>query len=280
MVIFRLLGPVSVSGQPDGESPIATPRVRALLVALLRHPDQHVPLGRLAEYVWATPPASAQANMRTHIAALRKALDRSSPGLGQRLQTRRGSGGGEGAYRLVAEPEEVDASLFTSLAEQGQHLLASKAPLAAAKAVKAALRLWHGPIGEDLPDTLPLRSWAATLTERWLTAREDLAEARLMLEDHAGLVAGLRHHAAESPFRERPVELLMRALHATGDRSSAIRAFHSFRVRLVNELGMEPSARLQKVHLTLLRDEPILHPLLRDATNTAPRLKPSPRRIA
>lgn len=49
MVIFRLLGPIGVASQPDSRGPIATPRVRALLVALLRHLNQHVPLGRLAE---------------------------------------------------------------------------------------------------------------------------------------------------------------------------------------------------------------------------------------
>lgn len=222
---------------------------------------------------------SVHANMRTHMTALRKALAMCSQGLSDRLETRRGGGGGAGAYRLVAEPEEIDAWLFARLADEGQQYLATGHPAAAAEGLKAALELWHGPIGEDLPDTLPLRSWAASLAERRLTASEDLAEARLVLEDHAGLVPRLRHHATESPFRERPVELLMRALHATGDRSSAIRTFQSFRVRLVDELGIEPSARLQKVHLALLRDEPILH-AVREPTTTPPPFEPSPRRIA
>ena len=260
MVRFYLLGPVGIRIPPNSRFPIPKPQIRALLVALLRHPGQHIPFDRLAEHLWTTPPASARSNMRTHLATLRKALDTCAPGLGQQIETRRAGSDGASAYRLVVDPKQVDTCLFTDLTAEGQHGLATGQPHLAIKALTTALDLWHGPIGEDLPNTLTLRSWATLLTERRLTATEDLAQARLMLGDHTGLVARLRDHATENPLRERATELLMQALHAAGNRPGAVAAYRQHRIRLADELGMQPSPRLRELHLALLREEPVPHP--------------------
>ena len=256
MLRFHLLGPVGIMTRPNVGSSIAKPQIRALLVALLRDPGQHVPFDRLAEHLWTTPPASARANMRTHIATLRKALDACAPGLGRRIETRRAGSDGASAYRLVVTPEQVDAYRFTDLTAQGQHHLATGQPLAAVQDLTTALDLWRGPVGEDLPNTLPLRSWATLLTERRLTATEDLAQARLILGDHTGLVARLRDHATENPLRERATALLMQALHATDDRPGAVAAYQQHRIRLADELGMRPSAHLRELYQALLREAP------------------------
>lgn len=234
-----------------------TPQVRALLVALLRESSTYVPFDRLAEHIWTDPPSSARANLRTHAAALRKVLNICEAGFGQRLETSRGGAGGTSAYRLWVDPGQVDAANFARLADRGQAELLAGQLSAAVQTLTAALDLWHGTIGADLPNTLPLQAWANSLTERRLTVIEDLAEARLGLGDHSGLVAELRHQAMENPLREHLIELLMRGLHATGDRPAAIAAYQEHRHRAAEELGIQPSARLQQVYLALLRDEPI-----------------------
>jgi DNA-binding SARP family transcriptional activator len=256
MIVFRLLGPVGVEHQPDDSALARVRGVRAVLATLLHHADQYVSADRLADCAWPDPPASAQANLRTQITALRRALDQCSDGLGRRLTTRRGGPGDRAAYRLAARPDEIDAAVFTTLADQGHEHLAGQRPRQAAEALRGALRLWRGSIGEDLPDTPALRAWAAELTERRLTVEDDLAEARLRLADHAGLVAALRRRLAADAHRERTAELLMRALHATGERTAAITAFEKFRSQLVEDLGIEPSARLRQIHIALLNDEP------------------------
>jgi DNA-binding SARP family transcriptional activator len=253
MIVFRVLGPVGVAHQPDDSVLSRLRGVRAVLAALLHNPNQHVTIDRLAERIWPNPPASAHPNLRTHIAELRRALSECSPGLEQRLTTRRGGRGESAAYRLAVRPDEVDAAVFIDLADRGREQLATRRPRLAAANLRAALCLWRGPIGEDLPDTPTLRGWAAELTERRLTANDDLAEARLQLADHTGLVAHLRRQLGANPHRERTAELLMRALHADGDRSAAIAAYEQFRTQLVDDLGIEPSARLQELHVALLR---------------------------
>lgn len=116
----------------------------------------------------------------------------------------------------------------------------------------AALALWSGVPGDDLPASDPLRMWAATLAERRATAVEDLAEARLGLGQHASVVLDLRHSAAHGPLRERTVSLLMRALTGSGDLGGALSAYRIYRDRLAEELGIEPSRELQAVQAALL----------------------------
>lgn len=253
MIIFRMLGSLHVEGQPAGSALSRQRTVRGVLAALLHHPDQHLGIGRLIEHVWPTPPTSAHANLRTRVTALRRAIEESSPGLGARLITQRGHGGG--SYRLSVAADEVDALLFARLTERGHHELLTGDVRAAAATLGAALRLWRGPVGEDLPDTLPLRIRATELNDRRLAAADDHADARLALGDHAGIVSELRSNLAANPLRERTAELLIRALDATGDRGTAVMTYLRFRAHIVDELGLEPSTRLELIYQALLRDQ-------------------------
>src|SRR3982751_6131015 len=73
-VEFHLLGPLDVWA--DGVPLlVGAPRQRALLAALLLHPNQVVPVNRLIDMVWGEPaPRSAIANLRSYVAALRRQL--------------------------------------------------------------------------------------------------------------------------------------------------------------------------------------------------------------
>jgi DNA-binding SARP family transcriptional activator len=256
MILFRILGPVDVAHQPDGSVLSRFITVRALLATLLYHRGQYVPVHRLAESVWPEPPASAQANLRTHITALRRALDECVRGLGSRLTTRRGVRGTGAAYRLAATPDQVDADVFVELADRGHDLLATGNVDAAAADLHSGLRLWRGPAGDDLPETPALLDHANELAERRFVASDDLAEARLQPGDSTGLITDLRRSLSANPHRERTAELLVRALYADGDRPAAITTYEHLRHRLADDLGVQPSARLQRLHLALLRDDP------------------------
>ncbi|MFI6093796.1 AfsR/SARP family transcriptional regulator [Streptomyces sp. NPDC051218] len=146
----------------------------------------------------------------------------------------------------------MDSTAFYLLASQGQNELLSMRPDSAAQKLKCALALWRGPIGEDVPDTEPLQSWANHLTELRHTTIENLAEAQLLLNDCAWIFANIRPHLAECPLRERPVGILMRALHLAGDRQGAFNVYQDYRRLLVEGLGVDPSIELQKLYVSLL----------------------------
>lgn len=79
----------------------------------------------------------------------------------------------------------------------------------------------------------------------------------LALRRHRPLLPELAQLTAEHPTRERLIELYMIALHRSGRTSDAVEAYARARTRLRDELGLDPSQTLQRLHQAILRGEPI-----------------------
>ncbi|MFF3438960.1 BTAD domain-containing putative transcriptional regulator [Streptosporangium sp. NPDC002721] len=172
-------------------------------------------------------------------------------------------------YRLVADPDDVDAHRFERLAREGRRLLAEGRHAAAAGSLREALALWRGPALADLPFG---QAWAARLEELRLTATEDLAEAESALLEGGSAastasatsatsatspasVAELQRLVTAHPLRERLRGRLMLALRAEGRQAEALAVFEEARRLLAEELGADPSPELAAIHLAVLRAE-------------------------
>ena len=68
-------------------------------------------------------------------------------------------------------------------------------------------------------------------------------------------VAAARELVGAAPLRERPVELLMRALHACGRVADALEAYRQHRQLLADELGLDPPAGLRELEARILQDD-------------------------
>ncbi len=89
---------------------------------------------------------------------------------------------------------------------------------------------------------------------------EDRAEARLDTGAAADLIADLEAAVAEAPLRERRWAQLMLALHRAGRQAEALRAYQRLRETLAEELGLEPSAEVQRLERRIaLHDETLMH---------------------
>jgi predicted ATPase/DNA-binding SARP family transcriptional activator len=83
-----------------------------------------------------------------------------------------------------------------------------------------------------------------------------LAELRLAAaEEGAQGISELEALAAAHPLRERPVELLMRALWEAGRPAEALAAFERYRGFVADELGADPSPALSRLHVEMLRGQ-------------------------
>jgi DNA-binding SARP family transcriptional activator len=244
---FRLLGPVEV--WTDGrQRPVRGPLQRRLLAALLLHANRVVATERLIELLWgAQPPKTARADLQGRMSSLRRMLAPAD----DRLRFR------PPGYALSVAPDELDLHEFTRLADEGRHRLASGDFVEASRALAAALALWRGP---PLDGVEGLTGEAARLKERRLAALEDRIEADLRLGRHATLVAELTALVAEQPIRERLRGHLMLALYRSGRQAEALAAFRELRKRLVEELGVEPSPPVQRLHERILATGPELDP--------------------
>jgi hypothetical protein len=157
---------------------------------------------------------------------------------------------------------DFDVHRFTEHAAAGRAALGRSDPAQAASEFDAALGLWRGQAYADVADA----SWAAPevarLEELRLSVFEARCEAQLQLGGHHGAVAELEMHVRANPMREHGCELLALALYRAGRQAEALGVLRVTRVRLVEELGIDPGATLQRLERDILTQAPALdwHP--------------------
>ncbi|MEU4470144.1 BTAD domain-containing putative transcriptional regulator [Micromonospora sp. NPDC023888] len=245
VVELRVLGPVEVwnRGVP---LQFARRQQRVLLGILALEANQLVTGDRLVDLLWGErPPQRARAVLQTRLSEIRAILDLAEdPDPAVLLDT---TGGG---YRLRVSPEQVDAQLFRNLVSD-QRTRGSDDE--ARSILRAALALWRGPV---LGGWLPAEG-QADLTQGLealrLTANEDLFDVELRLGNHRDIVDDVVELAGKHPTRERLAGQMMRALARSGRGPEALTSFDRWRRWLRDELGTDPSAEIQAIHLAVLR---------------------------
>lgn len=246
---FRVLGPLDVRlrGQPV---PVRGAREHAVLAALLLTADRVVPLGKLVRAVWDDdPPPVAEKAVRNSVSALRRRFIQA--GGAALIDTE------AGGYRLVSVGVYLDAAEFEKRVADARDLATVGKSRDAAEHLRAALRLWRGPVlaGRRAP---ALQAAAARLEEQRLIALEDCLDLELGLGQHGRSVAELRELTAEWPLRERLTAQLMLALYRSGRQTEALDAYHRLAHKLDSELGIDPSTKIRRLHEAILRHDPAL----------------------
>jgi DNA-binding SARP family transcriptional activator len=241
MTQFRLLGPLEASSE---DKPLALPggKPSALLARLLLDAGRVVSVETLVESLWGErPPPSAQKVLQVYVSQLRKLL-----GAAQIETLAPG-------YLLRVERDEHDLGRFEVLAEAARDTTdaARRAEL-----LDEALSLWRGtPLAEfrEEPFAAPA---ARRLDELRLRAVEQRIEAQLELGQHTRLVGELEALVEQEPLREWPRRQLMLALYRSGRQAEALASYREGRSLLVDELGIEPSPKLQELERAILRHDP------------------------
>ncbi|OOC54489.1 MULTISPECIES: AfsR/SARP family transcriptional regulator [Nocardiopsis] len=242
---FSILGPLAVHDAAGRPVPIGGVRLRTLLCLLLLRPGRRLTTEELTDAIWAGSPPSAAGNALQALASrLRRAL-----GEGAVID------GGASGYRLAVAPEQVDLVRFETLARRGRDHLAAGRSAEAAHDLDGALSLWRGPALADLTAHGLAEDTALRLSGTRHAALEDHLAALADLGRYTEVLSEAEALVRRAPHRERPLELLVRALAATGRTADALAAYDRFRTHLADELGLDPSPRSRDLHLRLLRGE-------------------------
>jgi basic membrane lipoprotein Med (substrate-binding protein (PBP1-ABC) superfamily)/DNA-binding SARP family transcriptional activator len=252
---LRVLGPleVVVDGEPID---LGAPKQRSVLLDLVLHANEPVPVDRLIEDVWGDrAPRTAQHSVQLYVSELRKAL---GPADGECIVTR------PPGYELRIDPESIDAVRFEHLIDEARDRLPTEASEAARLAADA-LALWHGPALADVGYEEFAQAEIRRLDELRLDAADLLDEARLALGDHRSATADLRKRVAEHPLRESTRGLFMEALAGSGRQAEALRTFQDLRRRLADDLGIQPGSDLARLEERILLQDPALRPSPSDA---------------
>ncbi|MCO5997880.1 AfsR/SARP family transcriptional regulator [Actinoallomurus rhizosphaericola] len=241
-------------------------RQRSVLAALLVDVNHPVSPTRLAQRVWGEdPPERATGTLRSYLSRLRIAL---STTVGADIE--RTSAG----YVLKVNEEAVDLHRFRALTARAR---ASGDVAEAGRLHGLALAQWRGEPFADV-DSPWLTEMRHALQAERLATHLDYYDICLRLGRHAGLIPEMLTLAAGHPLNERLAGLILLALYRSGRQAEALEQYERIRLRLAEELGVDPSAALQRMHQQILVNDPVLDPPASPAPGATrvPRQLPAP----
>jgi len=240
---FRILGPLEVDS--EGEPiPLGGPKQRAVLAHLIVRAGELVPAETLVDELWGDePPENARNTIQAYVSHLRKALGR------ERIEWR------APGYILTVDASEVDAARFDGLVRDAKKALPVE-PSVAIGVLEEALSLWRGPALAGLADQPSLLAEATRLEDLRLEAQEARVDGLLATGAHARAIGELEVLLAHHPLRESLWRLLMLALYRDGRQADALGAYQRARETLADELGIDPSPELVRLHERILRQDP------------------------
>jgi DNA-binding SARP family transcriptional activator len=237
-ITFALLGPVRA--HRDGrELRLGTPQQRSTLAVLLLRAGRLVTLDELVDALWARPPETAVAAVRTYLSRLRSVLD-APPGEPRVRIDWRGGG-----YVFLAPAYSLDVTRFEQHTQRAADALRRADLEAAAFELRGAVSLHHGHPLAGAADSAFLAAHAVRLTEMCRNAALDLAAVTIELGHPQEAVPRLRTLLADHPRTERGHALLMTALHRAGHRTEALDHYRRACRTLADELGIGPSPDLR-----------------------------------
>ncbi len=261
MLEIGLLGSLRVHRDGEDVTPSA-PKLRQVLALLVLNADTLVSVDQLCEELWeSNPPLSALTTLQTYIYQLRRRLRLATGNAGAPFASCPPHGRPAlltrvGGYELqLADKLSVDAHRFERLVERGKAEHRRGSGEQAASTLQEALSIWQGRALVDVTGGQRLSAWSVQLEERRRGAMEKRFSIELELGRHLAVLDELSDAFRSHPTHEAFAEQLMRALHRSGRRPEALDVFRALRTRLVEELGLEPSEALQRLHQAVLVDQ-------------------------
>ncbi|HEY7483587.1 MAG TPA: AfsR/SARP family transcriptional regulator [Streptosporangiaceae bacterium] len=255
---IRLLGPLAARINDRSVVPSAA-KPRQVLALLALHARQVVPVSTLIDEIWADrPPRSMTTTLQTYVRQLRRLIETALT-TDDRGRTARDVLATEyGGYSLQVEPEEIDVPAFEQLAGAGRAAYDRGDDRTAATMLNRALSLWRGPALANLPLGRVLELEVMSLEESRMGALERRIEVDLRLGRHVELLGELSRLVAQHPMHENLRALYMTSLYRSGHSARALEAYQRLRTVLIEELGIEPAPRVQRLQQAILVGDPAL----------------------
>jgi DNA-binding SARP family transcriptional activator len=245
---FHVLGDLSVT--TGGECrPITAAKQRAALAVLLLNANRAVSPAALIECIWgAELPRHPDTALHIVVSRLRGSLGPAA----QRLVS------GPAGYRIEVSAHELDLMLAQADFAEGQRRLRENDPNRAANRLDEALRRWKAEPLLDLVSFPFCQVAQQRLHELRVSIYEVRNDALLEAGRHIEVLETIEEWISTEPWRERLTAQYVLALYRSGRQVDALRAHDSYRDRLVEELGVEPSVELRELNRDVLSHAPKL----------------------
>ena len=249
-VDISVLGPMEIS--IGGVSVVPTARkTRSLLALLAVNSGRIMTTSRIREELWAEdPPRSASTTLQTYVMQLRNAFAAAAAGQpdnGRQLLETCGNG-----YLLNTGRGRSDLVEFDRQVAAGNRKVEDGDLFAASNLIRGALDMWRGPALVDVHRGSVLDAEVVRLEQRRRSVQERRIQIDLSVGRHYDVVDELAQLAFDDRTDEGVHGHLMLALYRCGRRAHALRTFHQLRDAMLDELGLEPSPRLQRLQRAVL----------------------------
>ena len=247
-LMIRLFGALAIDDGPRtlGPGDLGGARPKQVLEILLAARGHRVPTERIAELLWGDRrPKDIGASVQTFVSVLRRHL------ADDRDRARRLVVTEAEAYRFTQDLVELDLDRFDELIERS----AGEPTAMARRSLEQALALVRGEVLEDEPYAVWAHELRSTYQGRVLGARLEAADAALAELDYEHALAHTQAAAELDPYSERAHRTQMLALYALGRQHDALSAYRSFRGRLDEELGLEPTPETRALESAILRQD-------------------------
>lgn len=234
---IRVLGCFAVDGVDDRA--FGSRKVRTMMARLALADGQVVPIDELIEVVWGDAlPARPRDQLGVLVARARRVV-------GADRLVRSGAG-----YALMVDRldlRELEGFVF----DVGEASAAGRLS-EAGRAARTALLLLQGRV---LPDEEGgwVEAAASRASSAGRAAREAAARAAVAVRDWAGALVFAEQSLVEDPYDETALRIVMSAHAEAGRCGSALAAYGRLRRRLIDDLGVSPSAETEALHDRLLR---------------------------
>jgi len=236
---IRVFGSFGAIGDGGEELSVGGPKQRTVLALLSVEPGRHVTTDVLTMAVWGDEvPDRALRSLSTYVSNLRREL-------GDIIAT------GTGSYALRLDRSQIDSCAFAEAVDAAGRAEGADG----AARYREALSMWTGIPFSGLDGFGAFREEAQRLDALRLVAEHAVIEADIDTGDAASVVPHIDALTKEFPFDEGLRGLHMRALYRSGRQADALASFNSFRSRLADELGLDPSRELQDLELRILQHD-------------------------
>ncbi|MFF5265460.1 BTAD domain-containing putative transcriptional regulator [Actinomadura viridis] len=240
---FRILGPLEITSAA-GPLTLRGMIARRLVGVLLLTPGEWVGDERLVQLVWG-PSGASRAALHNTVSRLRNVL-RGSLGSADVLDY------SAARYRLDVSPHGVDAvrfrdGLVAAAAENDPHVRMER--------LRDALSEWRGPVLADTSEWIRADPAVVALEKARLECACGLADVAVELGRAEQALPFVERLAGELPYDEPLQARLIGLLAECGRRAEALRTYERVRRGLAEELGVDPSPELRRLHLALLRGD-------------------------
>ncbi|WP_198652822.1 AfsR/SARP family transcriptional regulator [Actinocorallia populi] len=254
MLDIKVLGPLEAVGAGGSVAPTAA-KPRQILALLALRAGEVVPVPTLVEEIWGeSPPRSALTTLQTYILQLRRLIGRSlAPGAAKFVLVTRYNG-----YLFPADEVRVDARNYERLVGEGNGAFERGDYAEASRLLRQALGLWSGQVLVDVQKGLSLGIEVTHLEQSRIGVLETRIDAELRLGRHHSMLGELAMLVARNPMHENLCAKFMIALYRSGQQWQALETYRRLHGGLADELGIDPSARLQRLHQAILNADPHL----------------------